>query len=116
MGHSITAGGVEGRLNLGRAGTTFQEWQADTDPTNAHSCFCITSIAQGPPVSVQFLSSSNRVYTLFSSPAVTSGGGATGVWTPIPGQAAVPGSGGLHTLSDTNPAPAAFYRVGVRAP
>ena len=51
------------------------------------------------------------VYTLYSSPQVSGAG-----WTPVAGQADVPGTGGLTTLIDTNAAPAAFYRIGVRAP
>jgi hypothetical protein len=93
------------------AHTTFQEWQADTDPTNAHSCFRIEAIAHGPPVAVQFLSSSNRVYTLCSATNLTEGG-----WSDVPGQADVPGTGSLHSLSDANAGPAQFYRVRVRVP
>ena len=93
----------------GDAHTTFEEWQANTDPTNAHSCFHIISITHGPPVTVHFLSSSNRVYTLRSATNLTAGG-----WSDVPGQADVPGTGGLHSLADTHVGPARFYRVGVR--
>ena len=91
--------------------TTFQEGQGDTDPTSAHSYFRIEGISIGPPVTVHFQTSSNRVYTLLSCPNLSEAG-----CTEVPGQTAVPGSGGMDALSDTNTAPARFYRVGVRVP
>ena len=67
-------------------------------------------------MTVTLQSSANRLYTLYSSPQVTSAGGASGVWTPVPGQTDVPGTGALLTLSDSDAVPAKFYRVGVRLP
>ena len=91
--------------------TNLQEYVADTDPTNALSAFRITAISNLPPVSVYFLSSSNRQYTLFYSTNLA--GDAIGMaWTNVAGQGDVPGIGGTQALTDTNVGPARFYRVG----
>ena len=93
-----------------------QEYVADTDPTNALSALRITAISNLPPVTVSFLSSSNRQYTL-SYRANLAGGGAPGMgWTNVAGQVDVPGTGGPLILNDTTAEPARFYRVGVRVP
>jgi hypothetical protein len=92
--------------------TTFQEWVADTDPTNALSYLRIESISNLPPVSVQFLSSTNRRYTLWRADELVD----TNSFTSVPGQVDVRGNGGAQTLRDTNTAASAFYRVGVRVP
>ena len=94
--------------------TTYQEWIADTDPTNELACFHIERIElgeNGSPVTIHFISSSNRVYTLRSCAGL-----GQGSWTDVPGQTARPGSGGLDSLSDTNAAPQKFYRVRVDVP
>jgi hypothetical protein len=90
---------------------TWQEWQADTNPTNALSVLRIESISPGPPLAVLFSSSLNHLYTLRYATNVT---GAP--WTDVPGQTGVRGTGGAQTLRDTNAAPPRFYRVGVRLP
>jgi hypothetical protein len=91
--------------------TTYQEWVADTDPTSAQSFFHIEGITASSPVTIFFQSSSNRLYTLRSATNLVSA-----VWTNVPGQIDVPGSGGMDALTDaTNGAPK-FYRLGVRAP
>ena len=38
------------------------------------------------------------------------------VWTPVPGQADIPGTGAPHTLTDPAPGSSRFYRVGVSLP
>lgn len=91
--------------------TTYQEWVADTDPTNAWSCFHVTSIVTGPPVSVSVESSATRLYTLESCADLS-----TGLWTSVPGQTDIPGTGGPLTLTDPNAAYSRFYRVSVRQP
>jgi len=89
---------------------TFQEWTADTDPTNAASVLRIGTISPGPPVSVSVQSSAARLYTLESCSDLPAG-----LWTAVPGATDIPGTGGLFTLSDPNPSPAPrFYRVSVR--
>ena len=91
--------------------TTYQEWVADTDPTNALSFFRIESITASSPVHVYFQSSSNRLYTLRYTTNVV-----PVVWAEVPGQVDVPGSGGLDALTDTTNGLRRFYRLGVRAP
>ena len=91
--------------------STFQEWEADTDPTNAASVLRIVAIFPGPPVSVSVPSSAARLYTLQSCTDPS-----TGLWTPVSGQTDIPGTGGPLTLSDPNASPSRFYRVSVRVP
>jgi hypothetical protein len=96
--------------------TTFQEWVADTDPTNALSCFRIAAISNAAPVTVYFSSSSDRQYTLSCATNLPSQGPGT-TWTDVPGQVDVPGNGNTRALSDTNPpSPQKLYRVRVRVP
>ncbi len=95
--------------------TTFQEWQADTDPTNGQSYFRIDHIEvalNGTPASVYFQTSSNRHYTLFCAADLE---GASTDWMSLPEQTAVQGSGGMDSLTDTNAAEHKFYKVGVDA-
>jgi len=96
--------------------TTFQEYVADTDPTNALSHFRIAAISTIPSVSVYFQSSSNRHYTLFCATNFVGSNAVDTIWTAVPGQVDVLGSGDLGALSDTNAAPQKFYRLGVKAP
>jgi hypothetical protein len=90
---------------------TWQEWVADTNPTNALSYFHIDSISKGSPPMISFQSSCNRSYTLWSTPQV-----ASPDWVPVPGEQAIPGNGGTLTLSDPSNAPQRFYRVQVNLP
>jgi parallel beta-helix repeat protein len=90
--------------------TVLQDWIADINPTNANSAFRISGVSNLPPLTVNFQSSSNRVYTLMSSASLGSG------WTPVAGQQAVPGTGAVLSLVDTNSGTAQFYRVGVAVP
>jgi len=92
--------------------TTLQEWIADTDPTNALSYFRIESISNLPPALVQFLSSSNRLYTLSSTAGLSDASG----FGPVAGQVDVRGTGGLQTMTHTNATAAGFYRLGVKLP
>lgn len=92
--------------------TTLEEWHADTNPTNAASFLRIQSYTAGPPASLEFLSSSNRLYTLLAATQL----GGTNLLKPVPGQTDVPGNGGLKTLTDTNPAPAGFHQIRARVP
>jgi hypothetical protein len=110
-GLSPTADNVATNNPDGDSFNTFEEWVADTDPTNALSCFRIESVVFGPPVVVHFLSSSNRSYSLLASSSVNGG-----LWTNVPGQAEVRGSGGMVALRDTNALPRRFYRLEVRTP
>jgi hypothetical protein len=90
---------------------TGQEWIADTDPMNAASLFRIDVATIATPVTVTFLSSSNRLYTLESRANLAHAG-----WTTVAGQTDIAGSGGLLSLVDTNSSAARYYRVSVRLP
>ena len=91
--------------------TAGQEYVADTSPTHAASYFHIISMANFPPLTVTFPSSSIRVYSLRGA---TNLSGAP--WTVIPGQSNILGTGGLMSLSDTNATAVRFYRVKVALP
>ena len=89
-----------------------QEYIADTDPTNAAAYFKILSISNSAAMSIRFLSSSNRLYTMNGCSNLV-----TGVWTNIPGAGPRPGTGGPDALSDTNiPPKGPFYRLKVELP
>jgi hypothetical protein len=90
--------------------TTFQEWVADTIPTNSSSYFRIGFISSGNGKAVHFLSSSNRNYTLFHTPQIPA------TWSAVPEQSAIRGKGGIDSLAHTNPAPLGFYKVSVAVP
>jgi hypothetical protein len=89
----------------------WQEWQADTNPTNALSCLRIDSINYGPPVAIRFAGSSNRFYTLRTCTNL-----AAPNWMDLPGMSDIPGHGGWDTMYDTNTASSRFYRLRVRTP
>jgi hypothetical protein len=93
-----------------------QKWMADTDPTSAVSCLRLAILSNTLPVAVTFSSSAARVYTLLCCSNPTAAPAPPTVWTPVPGQASMPGNGAMLTLSDTNPPAPAFYRVSVRFP
>jgi parallel beta-helix repeat protein len=93
----------------GDALNNLQEWIADTNPTNAASFFRLEKITASPSPTVQFFSSANRQYTLFATTNFVA-------WTNVAGQVNLPGNGALRSLTDTNPAPHTFYKVGVRVP
>ena len=88
-----------------------QEYIADTNPTNAASYFHIESVTHLPPLTVRFLSSASRVYSLCAATNLDNA-----LWTVIPGQSNVVGTGGGMSLTDTNAAAASFYRVSVALP
>ena len=90
----------------------WHEWLASTDPTNRASSVRLTIKPSAPPVEVTFFSSASNLYTLHCCTNLT----PSSVWTPVPGQTDVPGSGAVLTLTATNPPAPAFYRVSVRFP
>jgi len=91
--------------------TTFQEWLADTDPTNAMSYFHIEAILKRSPVVVSFLSSLNRTYTLWRGSRLDPPD-----WSVVPGQQGISGTGSTLTLEDAADGPQKFYRVQVSLP
>lgn len=92
--------------------SNYNEYVADTNPTNALSYFHIESIVSEPNLAVSFTSSARRVYTLYYRTNLTSGS-----WTSIPTQTDVTGSGDVDTLTDPSPACShRFYRLGMNSP
>ena len=91
--------------------TAGQEFLAGTDPTDAASSLRILDLRAAPP-QLTVLSATNRLYTLYRRPDLT-----TGTWIPVSDQTDLPGTGSLLTLIDSNtPAGNCFYRVSVRLP
>ena len=96
----------------GDAHTDFQEMIADTDLADGNDYFVVTALANPPPFTIYFVSSSNRLYTLHQCTDP-----ASGTWTEVPGQVRMPGAGGPDSLEDTNTlAGARGYRVAVQLP
>lgn len=93
----------------GDAYNTLHEWLADTDPLDARSFLSIASFNAGPPATIRLPTSANRRYTLRSTTDLNS-------WTPVPGQSAVQGTGGIITLTDGNTGTRMFYKVDVTVP
>jgi len=96
--------------------TAWQEYVADTDPTNAASFFAITAISTPSTGSgqmrVSFLSSATRAYTLLGCTNL-----AEGAWQTVAGAGPRLGAGGADALSDTNAPPQGpFYKVRVELP
>jgi YD repeat-containing protein len=90
----------------------WQEYVADTNPTNASSRLRITDFTSGLPVRVSFdPASAERLYTLQAASSLPGDG-----WTNVPGQGPRPGGGETDQMTDTNIAPARFYRVAVALP
>ncbi|MCX7591784.1 MAG: hypothetical protein N2255_09165 [Kiritimatiellae bacterium] len=116
-GHHLTNGGVsfdeaETRNPDGDAHLSWEEWVADTDPTNAASCLQLTHFDPGPPVMVHFRSSSNRLYILQICSNLLQGG-----WLAVPGGRWRLGVGGPDSMVDTNVVTGPrFYRLKVQKP
>ncbi|MBN1669387.1 MAG: right-handed parallel beta-helix repeat-containing protein [Kiritimatiellae bacterium] len=89
----------------------WDEYIADTEPTNSESYFHLTGLSPMPPFHVEFDSSSNRVYTLEYCDDL-----AVGAWSNVPDQVGIAGAGGADYLTDSNPPPTRVYRVGVSLP
>lgn len=84
-----------------------QEYLADTNPTNGSSFFHIQSVSVANGVRISFQSSTNRLYTLYSTTDPVGG-----VWTNVPSQTDVPGTGGVNALTaPTLSEERQFYRV-----
>ena len=89
----------------------WQEYVADTDPTNAASRFRITAAAGPPSGALGFDSSSSRWYQVLGCSNLPGG-----IWSAMPGLAARPGGGGPDVFSISNPAPYFVYRLTVTVP
>lgn len=86
----------------------WQEYVADTDPTNLNSYLHAVAISNLPPTTVYFPSSSRRYYTLQRRDNLLAG-----VWTNVSGQIAIQGAGGPDSLQDMTAVPQQFYRIAV---
>ena len=90
----------------------WQEFIADTDPTNSASVFRILEISQTIPTSVTFTGASSRLYTLFGCSNLVEN-----IWTNVPGTGPRSGAGGADSMTDTNDPPKGpFYRLQVKLP
>jgi hypothetical protein len=96
--------------------TTFQEWEADTDPADPESYFRIMRIAGTDPFTVEFLSSADRRYTLSYTTELSGAPGAATSWSDVPGQVDLPGADGLDVLTDPDTQTPRFYRVSEGLP
>jgi parallel beta-helix repeat protein len=93
--------------------STFQEWEADTDPMDPLSYFRIEVVPGTPPLTVQFSSSPDRFYTLFYASSVPDLSGPGIIWNEVPGQNEIRGTGLIDRLADTGASSPRFYRVSV---
>ncbi len=90
----------------------WNEYIADTNPTNPASYFHITAISNLPPVTLYFDSSSYRLYTMAGCSNLLDG-----VWTDVPGAGPRAGIGEKDSIADTNEPPyGPFYRIHVEIP
>lgn len=92
----------------------WQEWLADTCPTNASSSFraqISSSNSITNFVAFSFTSSSNRLYTLVYQTNL-----AGGIWTNDTDQTDIFGTGGPQSLIITNSGAMGFYRIRARLP
>ena len=88
------------------------EYIADTNPTNALSCFRIQSAARATGFKLFYQSSASRTYSLFYTTNLT-----TGVWTTVSAQTNIAGTGKVDSLVDAGSTSAhRFYRIGVSLP
>lgn len=90
----------------------FSEYIADSIPTNPLSALSVRTISMTNGFTLTFASSVSRNYTLYYSIDLTSG-----LWTAIPSQTNIPGSGSIDALTDPSPTgPRRFYRIEVQLP
>ena len=90
---------------------SWQEYIADTNPTNRNDCFQITVYSNNSPRSVGFKASGQRVYSLQTRTSLS-----TGSWSDVSAQTRKLGVGGPMVMTDTNASPSRFYRVKVEVP
>ena len=86
----------------------WQDYVANTNPTNLNSYLRITAISKPPAATVYFPSSAKRYYTLQRRSNLLSGD-----WTNVSAQVGIQGSGGIYSLQDTTSDTRQFYRVTV---
>ncbi len=93
----------------GDAHTDYEEYIADTDPTDSNHWFRLTEFSAGMPATVSFdPASARRQYSLFYSTNLVDG-----IWAAVSGQVDVVGSGGTGSLAHSNSLPTVFYQIRV---
>lgn len=90
----------------------WQEYVADTDPTDSNSVFRVVAVTNHPPITIYFESSAERSYKLLGRTNLL-----TGSWVPVSGAGPRSGVGGADAFQDNNnPAEGPFYRLQVEVP
>ncbi len=85
----------------------YDEYVADTSPSDSNDYFRVTAFSNGPPARVFFKSSTNRFYTL-----EWCGSLPTASWTNVPDRYRIRGIHGPDVMTDTNPPTGiCFYRM-----
>lgn len=106
--------GVSNAPDANADGDPFSDWEeyvADSDPTNPAAYFAITAISNGAAWTVFVDASTARVYLLEGAADLSAS-----AWVVVPGQSNVPGATAQQGLSDTNATSFRGYRVGVNLP
>lgn len=91
--------------------TDWEEYIADTVPTNPASQFEILGVSVTNCCTLTFSSSASRVYSLKSCEDLHAG-----AWAPVGSLTNRPGTGGPMSLTDTNRVPVRSYRLSVGLP
>jgi hypothetical protein len=95
----------------GDAMTDWEEYVADTVPTSPASRFEILGVSATNSCTLTFSSSVSRVYSLVSSDDLRGD-----LWSVVGILTNQPGTGGIMSLTDTNPAQVRLYRLNVSLP
>ncbi len=93
---------------------TYEEWVADTDPTDAASAFGILAVSNHPPITVYVAASVGREYSLLRRGDFEANDPSMAPWIPVSGQVGLLGLGEVLALQDTNALAAGYYRVEVQ--
>ncbi|MGD9781919.1 MAG: TIM-barrel domain-containing protein [Kiritimatiellia bacterium] len=92
--------------------SAWEEFVADTDPTDAGDYFRIATAPAVPPAIAFFTSSTGRLYSLEASYDLL-----VGAWSNVPGAGPRLGLGGTDNLADTNDPPIGwYYQIRVQVP
>ena len=92
--------------------SAWEEYVADTDPTDSGDFFRISAAPEIPPAIAYFTSSTNRLYSLVACYDLL-----VGAWSNVPGAGPRLGLGGADNLEDTNDPPIGwYYEIRVQVP
>ena len=109
--HGLPANAAGEEYDEGDGIPAWQEYIADTNPTNSDSWFRVAGAANLPPWSLSFDSSSNRRYRVLGCSNLSEG-----IWTAVPDQDSRTGAGGPDSMQISNPVPYRIYRLAVAVP